>query len=233
MHLVHIEIIDLHRPKRIDADVQSDGCSLDSVPMQSVEDLGREVKSGSGRRSASVHRRVDGLVTLAIGEMFVNIGRQGSEPDRVESLVQAIEIEESQSSQGGAFGGLRDFRVEPDPEAQLGPEPERLGRLDYGFVHTRGQLRQQEGLYGAAGFLLPDEPRGGNPRVIHNEEIARKHQLGDVAEVPVLDSTGLMKHQEPRGRSIIQRKLRNELLGQVVVVIAQALQISPSSSESE
>ena len=79
--------------------------------LDALDKLGREVQTGSGRRSGVLLAHgVDGLVLLGVALVLGDVGRQRHVPRGVDGLVER---------EGGARGGIDALRVEADKTAAL------------------------------------------------------------------------------------------------------------------
>ena len=87
-------------------------------------------------------------------------------------------------------------------------------------MRTTGLDREKQPLpLAAGGRPAADEPRGHDPRVVDNHEIAGGKQVGKVADVPVLERAGGPPHNKQAGGSPVgERLLRDQVSRQVVVV---------------
>ena len=73
---------------------------------------------------------------------------------------------------------------------------------------------------GAGPFLDAQKPCRDHLGVVEDERISGPQVLRNVPEGPVLDLTGLPVHdEEPRRRPVSERILRDQLLGEVKIVI--------------
>lgn len=83
-----------------------------------------------------------------------------------------------------------------------------------------GLLLQKEPFpLAAGGGAAADEPRGHDAGVVDDDEIAGREELGQVADVAVVDrAVGAAEHEQPGVGSALQRLLCDQLFGEVVVV---------------
>ena len=67
------------------------------------------------------------------------------------------------------------------------------------------------------------DPRGQDARTVGHHQVARAEQVRQIADVLMADLAGLAAHdQQPRRVARLDRRLRDQLIGQLVVKVRKA-----------
>src|SRR5207302_122746 len=87
--------------------------------------------------------------------------------------------------------------------------------------------------YLSAGLPATEKPRLDDARVVEHENVARRDEIGNLAEVEVANRSGdTIEMQQAARRTLRRRRLRDEMLRQVVVEIGQLHKCATNSSTS-
>lgn len=141
-----------------------------------------ESSGGSGGRAIGLCD--DRLVAAPISEGRVDVRGERSKADFVQSFSPVWglgECEESLTS----FGLSSDGRGESLLKLDHGSDGEFLGGFEEAFECSRFDFCDEEGFGMSSGWFVTVDPEGIDPGVIHDEQIARFKDFGDVAELTV------------------------------------------------
>ena len=154
MHHVGREIVHLHRLERAGPDVQVERHHGDALGAERVQQLGREVQPGGGRRNAAFVLGIDRLVALAVSRpsRAPDIGRERDLTVLLERRPRVERAEELHTPQSTS-------EHLDDLDGAVGAEPHRASRLE-----------------------LPARMSHGKPRPVG--ELADEQELGDVSRFP-------------------------------------------------
>jgi hypothetical protein len=223
VHVVVLEAPGTHRLEGPRADVQGHEVELDAALANRLEQLPIEVQAGGRRghraRIAREHRLVAGLVAPL--RRAADVWRQRHRAVRLEQRLERVfagielELEQVRRARGhGRPGGVG--------EAQPGSGAGRLAGAHVGEKAPLAGLALDQHLGAPAARLARREPRLDHPGVVEHQQIARRQQLGEIGESAVGQRpAGAVEHQQPARPALGERRLGNELLGQVEVEVAR------------
>src|SRR5579859_4519559 len=80
VHLVLTDIFALDRTEGVQSHMEGHEANPHSLLAQLLQQVGGEVQAGSGSSSRAADARVDGLITLRVGQPLVDIGWKGRSP---------------------------------------------------------------------------------------------------------------------------------------------------------
>ena len=196
VELVLRQICNCHRPEGVEADVQGD-----SLEVEALEQLRREVQAGGRRRSRALVSRVDGLVALRILQRLGNVRRQrrlarrlALQPQPPAALAQRLE----QLDRAEPLPGLEFARRarEPLPGAVL------------------AKPLQQEHLGGAPTRALEPQTRRQHPRVVDDDERPFRKLARKLVEAAMPGrAVRALVHEQPRVVAPRHRVLGDQLRG--------------------
>ena len=223
-----VEPLGRDRPKRVDAHVQRDVGPADAAGRERREQVGREVQPRRRRRRRAGRPGEHGLIAFEITVLLVaaaDVARQRHPADPGKHLLgrprhrrphepRAAEAAAHELERDALGSGAIDERhrlADRGPPAGVRenlPQPCRL-------IHP-----QKEPFPPAArGRAAADEPGRHDACVVHDDEIARCEDVGQVADPAVLERAGgPMHHEQSCRRAIGERLLGDQFGGQVVVV---------------
>jgi hypothetical protein len=214
--------------ERVEPDVQRDARPVDAPGCERGEKLIREVEARRrGGRGAALPGK-HGLIPVEITLCFLtaaDVARQRHPAHLLEDLRRrsggighgkpcAAAGAADQLEREGIMAGAVDedhALTDRGPAARVGENspdaPLRLGLQEKTLpLSTRGRP-------------AADEPRGDDPRVVDDDEVARFQQVGQVADVPMGERAVAPPHDEqPRGIPAIEGLLRDQFRWQFVVV---------------
>lgn len=231
MHWVIIEAISHDRPERIEPHVERHRRATDAACIERSNQLVGEVQASGRRRGRATRTGKDGLVPIDI------TGLLGAASDVARQRYAA--------HAGEHFLSGRIFKRLCQPRSTAGPAREReLCRITPvaidehdPFADGRAASRLGQQPPGPCRVTMPldfkkkplprptgrgpsaDEPRRHHPRVIHDDEIIRREQVGQVADLAVRERTiHAPDDQESRGGPVSQRLLGDQFPREFVVV---------------
>ena len=88
VHLVLGRVVFVYDTERVEAHFELDGFPADSLRLQTVDELGREVEARSGRCRRCLAARVHGLVQLFVTCVVFDVGRKRRVANGVKRLVE-------------------------------------------------------------------------------------------------------------------------------------------------
>ena len=152
---------------------------------------------------------------------MVNVGRQRHLPELVENLLKDALVGEAHKAVA-VLGLPHNFADEFSlAEADLRADRALSAGL---YESLPGSVlfscEEQHFDFRAGADLLADEARRNYLCVVQDQAVAGLQVLCNVPEMSVLNLAALpVQHHEPRGSSVLERILRNQLLRQLVVKI--------------
>ena len=157
---------------------------------------------GRGRRAALL--RVDGLVALRIRERLRDVGRK-----------RRFAVGLTREAKAPAALAERLQELDGAELHALAKPPARPGQR---LPHIALDPFEQQDFGAAAGRPLEHEAGRKDARVVHDDERRGRDERPEVAESPVLDRpVRAVEDEQPRLVPALQRTLRDELRGELVV----------------
>ncbi len=217
-----VEILVAHRLKGAGADVQRDVREAHAARIERGQHRVVEVQAGGRRGDRAGLARVDRLVALAVARLGVapDIRRQRHVAVALEQLEPGIAVLPQYEQIAIARAHLA-FDAALEDQARA-----RLRRL------ARAQLREQRVLVEhafdqhldlAAAILAPEQARRDHARIVEHQQVTRFDQRGEVGEKPVVEAIPRrVDAEQARRAAILERRLRDQVLGKLVVEIAES-----------
>ena len=222
-----VEVVDGDRPEGVDADVERHPGDADTTLGKRLEQVGREVEPGGGGGGGARVRGEHRLVTREIvwpGITAADVAGERHAPHLAEeSLHGAAAVGTGEPGATGAPSGhlegepigsvcihQHDALADRHPPAGMGEEsPVAIGqRLEPQPLPTPSRL-----------LAAPLEPGWHDACVVDDEEITGVEEIDEIADVAVGErAVGAADDQHPRGASVVERLLGNQLAGEVVVI---------------
>ena len=215
-----LHVLRLHGAEGAKPHVQQHRHDLNAHFADLFHQLRREVQPGGGGGGGAVVAGVDGLVAVAVLQLFVDVGRQGHLAQLVQHRLQRA-LADKLDDAAARVGRLQHARhqlaaAEGHFRAGLEPPPRAHQRLPL----LGAELLEQQHLRRAAAGALADEPRGDDARVVDHQHVAGAQVVHDVVKVPVFElPVFAVHHQHAAVVARLHRRLGDQFLGQVVVKI--------------
>ena len=214
VHHVLGRVVLLHQAEGVDAHLELDGGPAHAPLAELLDELGREVQAGRGRRGGVLLLHgVDGLVLLGVALVARDVGRQGDvaggmdggvERERLAGGVAALRLEAHEAPALGVLHEVDDLAGEHHRRAVRGVQAARAVLDDGAGLEALAGVHEalpdvahgvdvlaaleQQGLGHAAGLgLLAHEARRHDARLVGNQQVTRLEVIHDVVEVAVLD----------------------------------------------
>ena len=214
--------------------MQQHVCYRDALLPHGVQQLGRKVQSGSRCCGRTALMCIDGLIPFLIVKLLRDIRRQRNLSRAIQHLFKNAVI--VQIDQAAAFR-VR-LSLDRDPKLVVYNIPMRrfcapcrtCKRLPAIALHAF----QEKKLHVPARILsLCKQARRDDAGRISHEHIARLQMFQNIREHAVGDRFRLsVVDQQPRGRAILRRGLRDQLMRQIIIKIAGLHSVSASLSIS-
>ena len=175
-----------------------------------------------GRRGGGAYRTgIHGLIPFRVGQLGLDIGRQGHFPQALQSFQKNPLILEPHQP----VAVLTDLQhlggkgpvSEGQPCARLQPP----SGADQTFPDLFSPVDEQQYLSrAAAGLPATDEPGGEHAGVVEHQAVPWPQEAGQIVKVRMAAGPGLLvQHQKPGGVPALQRRLGNELLGELEIKV--------------
>ena len=229
VHPVVGRVVGLDRQEGAGPDMQGQGMGRDATGLQGLHQGRGEMQASRGCRDRPVQLREHGLVvrevTVVLGPLGRDIGRQGHDADGPDGVVERGACEVEAQGDETVFGLGRDGggqALEGDTVAGL----QTLARLHEGRPDIGCIAMMQGRLYGdGQGLALrPDtlahsrQPRGDHPRVVEHQGVAGPQEVWQVADDMVLQRA-VPHDQQACGIPRLGGAERDVAVGQVEVEI--------------
>ena len=227
-------VVDLHRTEGPGTDVEHDLGALHAARREPRQEQLREVQTRGRCGDAAGLARVDGLVALAIrwSVLAADVGGQRRVAEALERLVFADPVRnEAHRAHDGLGAGRCVVRqrlvrgVGLDEDAQAGadldahPRAQAPAGPQHRVPDPAAAAPHQQDLGLAAALAAPDEARREDAAAVRDQQVAGAQALRQLREAPVLDGArAAVEHQKPRGVARGERRLRDELGGERVLV---------------
>lgn len=235
VHRVLRQILRLNWAERVDPDVERHVRDMDPAIPNRVDEFGSEVQTGGRRGSAARTACIHRLVALRVGEFRVDVRRQRRAAQPRQPRAEAVGIDKAHdpSALSEVFTYLSLQAIaEGDHRARQQPFAWADQRDKLGFPARRVQ---QQRLDTRAGRLPSEQAQRGDSRVVEDQKVAWLQKLGNLSERSMVDLARMpVEVQQSAGRAIGERRLGDERLRQLVIVVAQAVdRIASGKSSSE
>ena len=192
------------------------------------QQLGGEVQSGGWRGSGALVLGVDGLVTAAILQLFVDVGRQGHLAQLVEDFLEYAVIHKTDNTAADFRHAGHDFTLQqPVAKGAHRAWLEAAARLDQGlpvggvFAAQQQDLHRHLGAVGICGFLHAQKARGDHLRLVDNQRVAGIEVIQNVVKMLVLTGAVPPVHHHQSGVIAgLHGGLGDELFRQEIIKIS-------------
>ena len=222
-------VVSLDGPEGAKTDVQRDIRFPDALGGELVQKLLRKVKPCGRRGGRTVDLGIDGLIALAVLQLFLDIRRQRHFTEPFKNLEENTRIVELHKLVAVLFlsdDGRGQLAV---AEGQLCAGVRLAARLGQAFPDAIALILEKQDLDGSAGRdTVAKQPRRQDTGVIHDQTVARLQKLRKIIKMPVGDLAGFaVQRHEARGVPPLQRRLRDQLLRKLIVKIVSFQQTQP------
>jgi hypothetical protein len=180
------------------------------------------VQAGGGSGHRTFLAREYSLVSLAVGGLVPPLDIRGQR-DVADLLKFFVNIARSVETQGALaeFAARDHFRFQAAGEQHPFADAHLPAGMHQRFPLTGRAIdgpQQQDFHFSGALGAMPEQARWEHPRIVQNEAIAGAQKSGQVAELPVIPGAArAIDDQHAGGGAIGKRRLRNRLVGQLVI----------------
>ena len=209
--------------------MQRDIRFLNALGGELVQQLLRKVQTGCRCGGRAVDFGIDGLVAFAVLQFFLDVRRQRHFSEPFQHLKEdplIVELHELVAVVPLPYYGRRQIAVS---EGQLCPGVRLAARLRKALPDAVSLILEQQHLDRAAGrHPMAEQACGQHTGVVHDQAISWLQKLKQVVKMPVRDLARFpVERHEPGRVAALQRRLRDQLLRQIVIKIMCFQQIQP------
>ena len=225
VHVMLAHIIDLDRTESPEADMQCHIGKIYALRADFVEQFLCEMKSCRRCRRGAVKFRIDGIVHLRILELVRDVRRERHLAETVENLLENSIIMEFYNPVA-VVDDIHNFRRERAvSKGHFCARAKLLAGTHQCLPLIAGTALQEQYFHVRSCICFrPQESCRDDLRVVENEGLAGLQIIDDVAEDPVFQLSCLpVDTHKPRGRTVLQRILCNQLLRKVIVIILRGV----------
>jgi hypothetical protein len=190
VHDVRRRVLDLDRLERPRTDVEKNVDAAHAPRREPREELRRHVQPRRRRGDGAALARVDGLISLGVvgrvGALDVGGERDVAVPlDRLRRIALHVEPHDA----GAARGDLDDLDVEARGDVDDASRLQLPAGRDHRLVRPARVVErlEQEHLGGRARIADPEQAGAEDPGRVQDDRIARRGEVGEVAEAVVRD----------------------------------------------
>ena len=223
------DLLRLHRPEGTEADMERDIGQLHALGLNLLQKLRRKVQSGRRCGGRAADLGVDRLIALAVGQLFLDIGRERHFPEALQNFKEdPLIVELHQLVSVVAFADDRRGQ-RAVAEGQFRPGVRLSAGLRQALPNAAALVLEQQHFHRAHGrHTVAQQTRGKHARIVQHQAVARVQQIDKLVEMTVSDLSGrAVQRHEPGGVAPLQRRLRDQLLRQVIVKIVCFQQVFP------
>ena len=163
---------------------------------------------------------VNGLVSLAVFELFMDIRRKRRLAQSVKDFLKNPPIMELHKPPA-KIGVTCHFAGKLVSKTDRGAAQGFFPRLHQSFPNIALDTAEQKHFNtGACRLFLPNQPRRNDARVIENQRVARNKELAQFKKAAMLDRPLYgVNHHEPRRVPRLHRRLSNQFFRQFIIKI--------------
>ena len=167
--------------------MQEDRHHGDPLLPDTVQQLRREVETGGRRGGGAVLFRIDGLVPVAVFQLFMDIRRKGHLAQTVEDLLKDAVVDKADGASADFLHIAEDLAgQEPVPENTAGSGLQPAAGADQGFPLGGAEAPEEQDFHRDAGILLDaEQARGNHAGLINDQRVSRIQVIDNVKEMPV------------------------------------------------
>ena len=222
VHHMLFRVFHLDRAEGAEPHMQQDRDNGDAFGFDPLQQLRGEMEAGGGSGGGAFLLRVYGLVTVRVGELFVDIGRQGHFAQPVQHFFKDTVAMETDDPSADLFHVIQHLTAEqPVPEGTDGSGAEPAAGTDKRLPVRGAAAAEQQYLHRHAGILLDAKQAGGDHLgLVDDQGIAGVEVVDDIVEVLMFDLPAVpVVNQQAAVVPGFHGGLGDQLFGKVIVEV--------------